>query len=136
MEVQVSPTPEETNTSDIERELLSSPVEEEHRPSAAEGEIDRETEGDASVKRKILSKMGRKMLKRLLGGVEYKTALATVLRDLNMPVATPEKGGPSTSKASKRLQSDDSCPGAEAKNNWVREPWTDVIQCLGRRYPL
>ncbi|KAG5887124.1 hypothetical protein JTB14_029804 [Gonioctena quinquepunctata] len=58
--------------------------------------------------------MGRKMLKRLLGGgVECKTALATVLRDIS--VATPEEEGPSTSKASKLLRSDDSSPGAERK---------------------
>ncbi|KAG5873120.1 hypothetical protein JTB14_031624 [Gonioctena quinquepunctata] len=72
MEVQVSPTQEEKITSDIERELLSSPKDsEDHRHYAAEGETDREKEGDAAVERKRLSKMGRKMLKRLLGeGIE------------------------------------------------------------------
>ncbi|KAG5898546.1 hypothetical protein JTB14_012445 [Gonioctena quinquepunctata] len=87
-----------------------------HRHSAAEGDTDRETDGDAAVKRRRLSKkMVRKMLKRLLGGVKYKTALATLLWDLNIPVTTSEEGGLSTSKASKRLRSDDSSPGAEAE---------------------
>ncbi|KAG5874687.1 hypothetical protein JTB14_024077 [Gonioctena quinquepunctata] len=69
MEVQVSPTPEETIISDIERELLSSSKDsEDHTHSAAEKETDRETEGDTALKRKILSKMERKMPKRVLGG--------------------------------------------------------------------
>ncbi|KAG5894482.1 hypothetical protein JTB14_032510 [Gonioctena quinquepunctata] len=67
--------------------------------------------------------MVRKILKRLLGeGVEYETALATALRDSDIPVATPEERGPLTSKASsKRLRSDDSFPGAEAIKQ--RESW-------------
>ncbi|KAG5866236.1 hypothetical protein JTB14_027638 [Gonioctena quinquepunctata] len=119
MEVQGSPTPEETITSHTERDLLSIPKgAEDHRHSIAERETDRETDGDAAVKRRRLPKRGRKVLRRLLGeGVEYETALAKVLRDLNIPAATPEEGGPSTSKTtSKRLRSDDNCSsGAEAK---------------------
>ncbi|KAG5890587.1 hypothetical protein JTB14_012671 [Gonioctena quinquepunctata] len=80
-----------------------------HKHSAAAGETDQETEGDTTVKRTRLSKMGKKMPKRLLGeGVVYMTALATLLRDSNISIATPAEGGPSVSKASKRLRSDNS----------------------------
>ncbi|KAG5890731.1 hypothetical protein JTB14_026037 [Gonioctena quinquepunctata] len=85
MEVQVSPTPEETITSDIERELLSYPKDpEDHRNSAVEVKTDRETEGNAAENIQIMSKMGRKMLKRR-EGVEY------------VIIVTPEEGGKSTS---------------------------------------
>ncbi|KAG5899098.1 hypothetical protein JTB14_021601 [Gonioctena quinquepunctata] len=79
MEIQNSPTPEETITSDIEKELISSSKrQEDHRHSTSEKKTNRKAESDAAVKRRKLSNIERKMLERLLG--EYETALATVLR--------------------------------------------------------